>query len=334
MAKAKYTKNPAIYIDEFGNPHLNIFLHFFYEKDLPKYKIINTKDNDLDCTKAPDTDSSYTPINSKFDVLPNVSSSDWNYKNAILNELRKNNKKVGFFKQLWNKIQDKIHKGSPIEQVFEEAKKNFIFPTTEELEKSRKSAELLEKFLRDSGQINQADKVHLYKEILASEIVLLKNNINKYLLEEDIIEFMLKSEKGIQIDFLRNFDNILPMDVAKKKIDTDKLLVFDNYAVLYYDPNIDPFRKLKDEEVKRKAADPILFGMITGSNKLYYVTDWVYDDDDITIEKVEKIIGRNSRVINDAMIVNTNYNVDQFINILEKDIINIYSNEVKPASNE
>ena len=124
------------------------------------------------------------------------------------------------------------------------------------------------------------------------------------------------------------------MDVAKKKIDTDKLLVFDNYAVLYYDPNIDPFRKIKDEEVKRKAADPILFGMITGSNKLYYVTDWIYDDDDITIEKVEKIIGRNSRVINDAMIVNTNYNVDQFINILEKDIINIYSNEVKPASNE
>lgn len=334
MAKAKYTKNPAVHIDEFGNPHLNIFLHFFYEKDLPKYKVIDEKEH---YSKADDNiyNATMDPSMDSKDFETHVTSSDWNYKHAILDDIKNNNnKKDGFFKHLWNKIQDKIHKGTPVEKIFEEAKKNFIFPTTDDLEKSRKSAELLEKFLRDSGQINQANKVHLYKEILASEIVLIKNNVNKYLLEEDIIEFMLKSEKGIHIDFLRNFDNILPMDVAKKKIDIDRLLIFDNYAVLYYNPNIDPFRKLKEEEVRRKAADPILFGMITGSNKLYYITDWIYNEDDITMEKVEKIIGRKSRTINDSMIVNTNYNVNQFINILEKDIINIYSDKVQPASKE
>ena len=46
------------------------------------------------------------------------------------------------------------------------------------------------------------------------------------------------------------------------------------------------------EEEKRIKKDPILFGVIYGSNKLYYIADWVDEYCDLTwdqvVEKLEK----------------------------------------------
>jgi len=330
---AKYTDNPSIHIDEFGHPHLNIFLHFFYEKDLPKY---------IPVPKDPAVADEKSMAEAGFDseitsaMSPSrITSSEWGYRNALLREIQEENnrKKKNVFSRLFHKIKSKFHRGIPVEEIFSQAKDKLRLPVTKDLEQARKSAEALEKFLASSGQKKQAEKVRQYCDILAGEIILLKNGIDKYLLEEDIIDFMLKSEKGVFIDFLRNFSNILPLDVAKKKIDIDKLLVFDNYCVMYYDPSIDPFRELKDEETRRKTtADPILFGMILGSNKLYYITDWIYKDDDLTMEKVEEVMGRKSRALQNAEIADTTYNLHQYITEMSDQII--LSINSKPASSD
>ena len=47
----------------------------------------------------------------------------------------------------------------------------------------------------------------------------------------------------------------------------------------------------KEAEAKRR-RDPIMFGLISGSKKLYYICDWVTPDDDITLDKVIEILGK------------------------------------------
>ena len=47
--------------------------------------------------------------------------------------------------------------------------------------------------------------------------------------------------------------------------------------------------KVEREEAKRK--DPILFGVLAGSRKLYYITDWVDEYCDLSLEKFVDTIG-------------------------------------------
>ena len=45
---------------------------------------------------------------------------------------------------------------------------------------------------------------------------------------------------------------------------------------------------MKAEEWRR---DPILFGLVIGSDRLYYVRDWTTGKDDLTVGKVCGILG-------------------------------------------
>ena len=101
--------------------------------------------------------------------------------------------------------------------------------------------------------------------------------------EEQAVEFAKKSEKGVELLYLKNFSRPLPDEVIKKLDDVNKLGIFDNYVVMAYDPE----GKMKDEteEDRNKRKDPILFGVILGSNKLYYITDWVDEKCNLTLEQ-------------------------------------------------
>jgi hypothetical protein len=101
--------------------------------------------------------------------------------------------------------------------------------------------------------------------------------------EEQAVEFTKKSEKGAELLYLKNFSRPLPDEVIKKLDDVNKLGIFDNYVVMAYDPE----GKMKDEteEDRNKRKDPILFGVILGSNKLYYITDWIDEKCNLTLEQ-------------------------------------------------
>ena len=83
-----------------------------------------------------------------------------------------------------------------------------------------------------------------------------------------------------------------------KTKDSDVSPVFDNYVVAHYSDIIQKAAKVeekvsaKEEKKQReKRRDPILFGVIKNSRKLYYITDWVTDTDDLTLAKLEKELG-------------------------------------------
>lgn len=49
---------------------------------------------------------------------------------------------------------------------------------------------------------------------------------------------------------------------------------------------------------KARAKDPILFGMIANSDKLYFVADWTDDYCDLTLDKMLKVIGKDVLKVN------------------------------------
>lgn len=101
--------------------------------------------------------------------------------------------------------------------------------------------------------------------------------------EETIVDFIKKCEKGISLDYIKNFARPIPQEVVEKISKLNELEVFDNYVVLHYDPEKTAYKETEYEIAKRK--DPIIFGLIAGSKKLYYVTDWIDETCDLTLEK-------------------------------------------------
>ena len=81
--------------------------------------------------------------------------------------------------------------------------------------------------------------------------------------ENQIVDFAKKCEKGIKLSYLKNFNRPIPQSVIDKVAKLNNLEVFDNYVVLYYDPEGKVYKETAKEEAKRR--DPIIFGVIAGS---------------------------------------------------------------------
>ena len=130
--------------------------------------------------------------------------------------------------------------------------------------------------------------IHVYESVLSI------SGFNKYITEDDLIKLQRKCDKKLSIDYIKNFVRVIPDDVVEKKLKADNLQIFDNYAVLYYDPTNNSTNNTKKEKEiieENKKKDPILFGIIAGSDKLYYIADWVDEFCDLTLDQVVNKIG-------------------------------------------
>ena len=128
--------------------------------------------------------------------------------------------------------------------------------------------------------------IHIYESVLAT------SGFNHYIELKDLVELQLKCEKELDLDYIKNFVRIIPDEVVEKKVIADNLQVFDNYVVLYYDPNKKAF-KLTEQEEEYIKRDPILFGVINSSSKLYYVADWMDEYCDLTWDQVVEKLGED-----------------------------------------
>lgn len=145
-----------------------------------------------------------------------------------------------------------------------------------------------------TGQVGLKEK--LFAELITNkyESVLFANGMYKAVSADKIVELAQGSKKALSLDYIQNYGRVIPTDVIKKKIEADKLHVFDNYVVLHYDPDGKSYvateRERKKEVEKKK--DPILFGVIMGSDKLYYIADWIDEYCDLTFDKLTEILGK------------------------------------------
>jgi hypothetical protein len=121
------------------------------------------------------------------------------------------------------------------------------------------------------------------------EAVLFAEQLYYVVNENQMVDFIKKCEKGIKLDYIKNFSRPLPQNVVDKINKINELEVFDNYVVLYYDPEGKVYKETAYEEAKRR--DPIIFGVIAGSKKLYYVADWIDEYCDLTLDAFVDALG-------------------------------------------
>ena len=182
-----------------------------------------------------------------------------------------------------------------------------------EINKSE-SQEILGKYftILDNAKCNNQkaliEKIEDYASVLRYELILCNSKFNKFLNEEDIVEFYKvasvheKFKTGLHLTYVKNFVKLIPEDVTSLKKEADALKVFDNYAILHYDYSGSSIEDTKKEKEKKK--DPILFGLIQGSNKLYYIGDWIDEYCDLTLDVIIKKLGKEAGVISKETVEN------------------------------
>ena len=147
-----------------------------------------------------------------------------------------------------------------------------------------------------SGQIALKEKLFNNLVINKYETILFSKGLVKAVTEETIVKLAKDSPKALALDYIQNYIRNIPINVIKKKFEIDQLEIFDNYVILHYDPNGVSYaqtNKEKEEEEKKK-RDPIMFGVIEGSTKLYYIDSWEDEYCDLTWDKMVDIIGKET----------------------------------------
>ena len=124
------------------------------------------------------------------------------------------------------------------------------------------------------------------------ESILYARGIYHVVFESELLEFYKKSEKGVDLTYIKNFVRPLPNEVVMKIQEMNQLEIFDNYVILHYDPEKKSYQQTLEEKKReyQKRRDPILFGVIQGSDKLYYITDWVDEYCDLTLDKFAEVL--------------------------------------------
>lgn len=212
-------------------------------------------------------------------------------------------KQAKFVSQLtaWDRVKNAVRrrrKTVPVEIAMVDLLDHIELTSTPELAARLEKLNEIEAGMRTAGQYKKAEVVKQLRTIVAEESVVVAAGFTAYVSEDTMIEFLRKSERGTMVDFLRYYDDEIPPEAIEKKVAADRLMVFDNYVVAHYSDLIQKAakveKKVSDKEEKRqreKRRDPILFGLIKNSRKLYFICDWKTDTDDLTLEKLEKELG-------------------------------------------
>lgn len=192
----------------------------------------------------------------------------------------------------------------PVEIAFDELKDSMTITSSEQLMQARGQLEYLIEGYKKAGQYGKAETAKKLVPQLAHELAIAKMGYTKYVTESQMIDFVKKSERGVMVDFLRYYEGSIPAEVVQRKAETDEKMVFDNYVIAYY---ADLKKKAvakeeKQKEQKREKAtavrrDPILFGIVKQTRKLYYICDWITPEDDLTLDKLEEVLGHSAKVL-------------------------------------
>ncbi len=143
---------------------------------------------------------------------------------------------------------------------------------------------------RRNGQVALRERLEEGMAAYRAEAQAESMGLKKFVSEEDIVGFYKQSDRGLRLDMIANFTRQIPDDVAQRKARADELHIFDNYAVLHYDPEAKSFAETEKEKEARK--DPILFGLLKGRRQLYFVGDWVDEVCDLTLDQIADKLGK------------------------------------------
>lgn len=259
--------------------NLIIFDQFIVDENLPKYKKIKEfKDNSTNSFLMVSNDnlrSISKPIDNKISVFNKIIQF-WIIRNILM---------FLYFMFCFDKI--KLNK---VKETFKLVKKSCeeIDANDNRLLGYRQAAIVAE----NSGQTALKESLNEKYNICYSELKLKDIGFNKYISEENIINFVKKCPKGLRLDYIKNFTRQIPESIIDKKNKCDNLFLFDNYVIMHYDPTSKSYKETQREIELKK--DPILFGLIKGSRKLYFIDEWIDEICDLNLDQIAELIGKKS----------------------------------------
>lgn len=222
----------------------------------------------------------------------------------------------GFTKSLWLKFKIWLYKNfylrtkkkpgiigvQELQQFFDNLKNGINELDKENIDGVLENYEFLLNNAKQNKQLALCEKIEDYSVILKNELILSTSEFNKFLDEDDVVEFYEYASKHEELEtnlcltYIKNFVKIIPREITELKNKADQLEVFDNYVILHYDYDGNSVADTKEEIEKKK--DPILFGVIRNSRRLYYIGDWIDTYCDLTLDVLIKTIGIEEKKIN------------------------------------
>lgn len=213
-----------------------------------------------------------------------------------LEEINKKMNEGPWYKRLWNALIEK--KEVAVDEVEEQpmdALKFFSLVKASSKESVAVYKDRVSKYLTALHNATNIGQTALQEELIRGlitnryESVLYAEGCYYAVTEEQVAKFASQCEKGLKLSYLKNFSRPIPQEVIDKIAKMNELEVFDNYVILYYDPEGTVYKETAREEAKRR--DPIIFGVIAGSKKLYYVADWIDEYCDLTLDAFVDSLG-------------------------------------------
>ena len=213
-----------------------------------------------------------------------------------LEEINKKMNEAPWYKRLWNALtkKNKIAVDEVEEQPMD-ALKFFSLVKASSKESVAVYKDRVSKYLTALHNATNIGQTALQEELIRGlitnryESVLYAEGCYYAVTEEQVAKFASRCEKGLKLSYLKNFSRPIPQEVIDKIAKMNELEVFDNYVILYYDPEGKIYKETAREEAKRR--DPIIFGVIAGSKKLYYVADWIDEYCDLTLDAFVDSLG-------------------------------------------
>lgn len=122
------------------------------------------------------------------------------------------------------------------------------------------------------------------------EAQLIAKGINYFIEEEDLHKFKYSIRDGHISDTpLQHYTRLIPAEVVKKKKAVEEL--FDSFIVYHYWTEDARDVKAMSPETKQRMQDPVLFGRMDGSNRYYFVADWIDEYCDLTFDDIINRLG-------------------------------------------
>lgn len=148
----------------------------------------------------------------------------------------------------------------------------------------------------ENGQISLGEK--LMKELSreARESAMYAKGFKHFIEMEDLHKYKRKIRDGhISDTKFEHFTRVIPDDVLAKKKKAEDL--FDGFVIYHYwnsetERKMEAKQKMSPEE-KSRMRDPVLFGVIKESDRLYFIAEWDDEFCDLSFEEIIDVIGKD-----------------------------------------
>lgn len=172
------------------------------------------------------------------------------------------------------------------------------FGTIERMKLDSRLKKLEKAFLKaaDNGQEMLGDKIMKDLARETRESAMYAKGVKHFIEHSDLHKYKNSIRGGhISDTKLADFTRVIPNDVLAKKKKVEDL--FDGFVIYhYYNEKVETERAKKQKmspEEKSRMRDPVLFGVIRESNRLYFIADWEDEFCDLTFEEMVDVIGKD-----------------------------------------